>query len=82
MAWDEWFVPFFKTIEDNPKTVKAISYINGNWKDKPRWKVNPTFKGIDSRLQLSPFITAKWNAEIGREKYLKASEDLFDHLNK
>jgi hypothetical protein len=82
MAWKEWFIPFFKTINDNPKTVKAISYINANWKDKPRWKENPTFKGIDSRLQLSPFITSKWNAEIGKEKYLKASSDLFDYLNK
>ncbi|KAF2514724.1 endo-1,3-beta-xylanase [Flavobacterium zhairuonense] len=80
MAWDEWFVPFFKTINDNPKTVKAISYINANWKDKPRWKVNPTFKGIDSRLQLSDFITKKWNEEVGKDKYLKASPDLFDKL--
>lgn len=80
MAWDEWFVPFFKTINDNPKTVKAISYINANWKDKPRWKVNPTFKGIDSRLQLSDFITKKWNEEVGKDKYLKASPDLFDQL--
>lgn len=82
IAWEEWFVPFFKTINDNPKSVKAISYINGNWKDKPRWKDNPTFKGIDSRLQLSPFIRAKWNAEIGKEKYLKASEDLFNSIDR
>ncbi|WET03050.1 glycosyl hydrolase [Flavobacterium sp. YJ01] len=80
MAWEEWFVPFFKTINDNPKTVKAISYINANWKDKPRWKVNPTFKGIDSRLQLSDFITKKWNEEVGKDKYLKASPELFDQL--
>ncbi|MDQ6473021.1 glycosyl hydrolase [Flavobacterium sp. LHD-80] len=80
LAWEEWFVPFFKTINDNPKTVKAISYINANWKDKPRWKVNPTFKGIDSRLQLSEFISKKWNEEVGKDKYLKASPDLFDKL--
>ncbi|WP_125723497.1 glycoside hydrolase family 26 protein [Flavobacterium ustbae] len=80
MAWEEWFVPFFKVINENPKTVKAISYINANWKDKPRWKVNPTFKGIDSRLQLSDFITKKWNEEIGKDKYLKASPELFDKL--
>jgi len=82
MAWNEWFVPFFKVINDNPKTVKAISYINANWKDKPRWKVNPTFKGIDSRLQLSDFITKKWNEEVGKDKYLKASPELFDKLYK
>lgn len=80
MAWEEWFIPFFKVINENPKTIKAISYINANWKDKPRWKVNPTFKGIDSRLQLSDFITKKWNEEVGKDKYLKASPELFDKL--
>ena len=24
MAWDEWFVPFFKTIDDNADVIKAV----------------------------------------------------------
>ena len=79
-AWEEWFVPFFETINENPKTVKAISYINGNWREKPRWQVNNTFKNIDSRLQLSDELIQKWNTEIGNEKYLKSSPDLFEYL--
>lgn len=80
MAWNEWFVPFFDAINRNPKTVKAISYINANWKDKPRWKVNNTFKNIDARIQLSEELSALWLEETNKEKYLKASPELFDYL--
>jgi len=80
LAWEQWFIPFFTTINDNPKRVKAVSYINANWKDKPMWKTNPTFKGIDSRLQLSSSISEKWNTEIAKPKYLKPTATLFDQL--
>jgi hypothetical protein len=80
MAWDEWFVPFFETINSNPKTIKAISYINANWRIRPRWKVNDTFKNIDARLQLSDFISKKWKEETDKSKYLKASPQLIDKL--
>ncbi|WP_411030288.1 glycoside hydrolase family 26 protein [Spongiimicrobium sp. 3-5] len=80
MAWEEWFVPFFNTIDTHPETIKAISYINGNWRAKPRWKVNPTFKNIDARLQLSKEISERWKEETGKAKYLKASPDLFARL--
>jgi hypothetical protein len=81
MAWNEWFVPFFKTVNDHPKTVKAISYINGNWRIRPRWKVNNTFKNIDSRIQLSEELSQKWKTETNKPKYLKASPQLFKLLN-
>jgi hypothetical protein len=80
MAWQEWFVPFFETINGNPKTVKAISYINAEWRAKPRWRVNPTFKNIDARLQLSEEISKRWLEETNKPKYLKASPDLFEYL--
>ncbi|MFY0653048.1 MAG: hypothetical protein JXQ96_13490 [Cyclobacteriaceae bacterium] len=79
-AWEKWFIPFFKTINDNPDVVKAISYINCNWKDHAMWKQNPTFQGVDARLQLSPMISQKWKEETSRDKYLKASPELFDYL--
>ena len=79
-AWDKWFVPFFKTIEDNPDVVKAISYINCHWKAHPIWFENPTFQDVDARLQTSEFISQKWLEETSKERYLKASEDLFDVL--
>lgn len=80
LAWQEWFIPFFKTINDNPKVVKAVSYINGNWRIRPRWKVNPTFKRLDARIQLSDTVSKRWNAETGKAKYLKASPELFTYL--
>ena len=78
-AWEKWFVPFFKTINENTE-VKAISYINCNWQSQPMWEVNPTFKGIDSRLNLNEDIKKKWDKEISKDKYLKASPELFDYL--
>ncbi len=79
-AWDKWFVPFFKTIHDNEDIVKAISYINCHWKSHEMWKNNPTFQGVDARLQESPKIAAKWKKEMADERYLQASPKLFKYL--
>lgn len=79
-AWEKWFVPFFKTIDDNPDVVKAVSYINCHWKANEMWFDNPTFQDVDARLQTSDIISARWKAETAKDKYLKASDDLFDML--
>lgn len=81
-AWDEWFVPFFQTIEDNPDVVKAISYINCYWKSHPMWKGNPTFKNVDARLQTSELIDKKWREKISNERYVHSSDTLYDELGK
>ncbi|MTI33386.1 endo-1,3-beta-xylanase [Cytophagales bacterium RKSG123] len=84
-AWSKWFKPFFKTINDNPDVVKAISYINCHWKAHEMWKENPTFKRVDARLHTSKLIDGKWKKEISKEKYIHSSptlyEDLGSHLN-
>ena len=79
-AWEKWFIPFFKTIHDNPDIVKAISYINCHWKANKMWFDNPTFQDVDARLQTSEFIAEKWREETARDTYLKASPELFDLL--
>ncbi len=79
-AWEEWFTPFFKTIDDNPDVVKAISYINCFWTSHTMWKENPTFQFVDARLQTNPWIKEQWNSEIKKEKYIKASPTLFNDL--
>ena len=76
-AWEQWFVPFFKTINENPDVVKAISYINCNWKSHRMWFENPTFQDVDARLQTSEMISGKWLEETSKDMYLKASEDLY-----
>jgi hypothetical protein len=81
MAWDEWFVPFFKTIDDNADVVKAISYINCHWDSHRMWFDNPTFKGIDARLHLSDTISKRWVEKISNPKYIHSSPSLYDDLN-
>ena len=80
-AWEKWFTPFFKCIHDNEDVVKAISYINCNWRSHEMWKGNPTFRDIDARLQTGDFIKEKWLEEINSDRYLKATPDLFEILN-
>lgn len=70
-AWEEWFIPFFKTMDDNKDVIKAFSYINVNWKIQPMWINNPLFKHVDSRIQESDFITKKWVEELANSKYVK-----------
>ena len=74
MAWDEWFVPFFKTIDDNSDVVKAVHYINCHWDSHRMWFDNPTFKGIDARLHLSDTISKRWV-----ERKLLIQTSIFNH---
>lgn len=76
-AWERWFVPFFDMIEANNDVIKAIHYINCNWKARPMWKENMTFKDVDARLQTSPMIKQRWEAKMAEERYLNASPTLF-----
>ncbi|WP_216639023.1 glycoside hydrolase family 26 protein [Flammeovirga sp. SJP92] len=77
LAWNEWFVPFFETIEDNGDVVKAFSYINCDWKSHPMWFDNPTFKLIDARLHVNKGIKKKWEAKLQDKRYIMSSEDLY-----
>ncbi len=79
-AWTKWFDPFFNAIDDNRDVVKAISYINCNWRSHQMWFSNPTFQKVDARLQTSPEITTMWEGKIYKEKYLHSSPDLYNIL--
>lgn len=68
-AWERWFLPFFKTIEENTDVIKAIHYINCDWTARPMWDENPTFRDIDARLQMSPFISEEWRKRMNSELY-------------
>ncbi|WP_299684394.1 1,4-beta-xylanase [uncultured Dokdonia sp.] len=80
-AWQQWFIPFFKTLNDNKDVIKAFSYINTNWSEQTMWKMNPVFQKVDSRIQVSPFISEKWKAEMAKSRYLKASDSLWEKLH-
>lgn len=79
-AWEQWFVPFIKTLNDNKDVIKAFSYINVNWPEQPMWKNNDLFKHVDSRIQKSEFITKKWLEEVANPRYLKSNPKLWSHL--
>ena len=79
-AWEKWFVPFFQTIEENGDVVKAVSYINAHWKAAPMWVDNPTFQDVDARLQTSPVISERWKEKVYNDRYLHASDGLFEEL--
>jgi len=79
-AWEKWFIPYFDMIENNTDVIKAIHYINCNWKVRPMWFDNPTFQDVDARLQESPMIKEKWLSKMNTPNYLNASDDLFTQL--
>ncbi|MFT5892275.1 MAG: hypothetical protein ACI9Y7_002385 [Dokdonia sp.] len=79
-AWQQWFVPFLKTLNENKDIIKAFSYINADWSSQPMWINNDTFQQVDARIQMSPFISEKWEEEMRNPRYLKPSDTLFDYL--
>lgn len=75
-AWNQWFLPFIKTLNNNKDVIKAFSYINVNWSIQPMWINNPVFQKVDSRIQKSEYISEKWKAEMENPRYLKLSSEL------
>lgn len=69
-AWNRWFAPLFKTIDENPDVLKAVSYINCNWRSHEMWKQNPTFQNIDARLQTSQLVSSKWREAIEKRSFV------------
>lgn len=80
--WREWFVPFFKLIHENSDVIKAFSYINADWASQPMWVSNPTFNQVDSRLQMSKWVSLKWKKEIEKPQYINATDTIWPSLNK
>jgi len=79
-AYEKWFAPFFNMIESNKDVIKAIHYIDCNWKERPMWFDNPTFKRIDARIETSPFITKKWKEKMASKHYINYSQDLWKRM--
>lgn len=79
-AWKQWFVPFFRTINNNLDVIKAVHYINSPWNTRPQWQSNPYFKNIDARITRNDQMKKLWIGETAKAKYLKASDTLFNYL--
>jgi hypothetical protein len=79
-AWKEWFIPYFRTVHNNPDVIKAISYINSPWKTRPLWANNAYFKNIDDRITRNDSLGIWWLGETSKSEYLKASDTLFNYL--
>lgn len=78
VIWKHWFVPFFEVIQENSDVIKAFSYINSDWSSQPMWINNPTFHKVDSRLQMSTYISQKWKKEMENSRYLHASDEVWN----
>ena len=79
-AWEKWFIPFFEMIENNKDVVKAISYINCNWRSHRMWYENPTFKKVDARLQTNSEISEFWMDKLSSYDYIQSSDQLYSLL--
>lgn len=74
--WDAWYAPLFETIDANER-IKALAYINVNWEVQSLW----TGQGWgDSRVQENDLVLQQWQDEVNQEKWVKASETLFEDL--
>jgi len=75
-GWDEWFVPFFDFVKNNP-VIKAVCYINWKWTDYPQWS-----NWGDARLEHSTTVKQRYAAELADPVYLHddAQSDLRTHL--
>ena len=68
-SWDDWFVPFFNFIHNNPN-VKAFCYINWNWSQYPQWQ-----NWGDARLETNNIVGGHFVSEMDSIAYLNSSEE-------
>lgn len=83
--WEEWYQPYFNFISDPDNNVKAITYINANWDEQPRWDPTDGIYGPegywgDSRVQANATIKQRWLNKIGTSDFHQAKPELFDIL--
>jgi Glycosyl hydrolase family 26 len=74
-AWDGWFQPLLDHMTAHPE-IRALAYINDNWPAKPMWAGIAMFNGSDTRIQSSPYVKAKWMAELNSGRWLTRAEVL------
>lgn len=79
VLWEKWFGSFFELIEKNPDVIKSFSYINHDWRGESYWEGN-VYSLLDSRIQTSDYISDKWVAKLSSNRYIHASNTLFDYL--
>lgn len=72
--WNEWFAGLFATIERNSDVVKALAYINTDWYAQKMWINSPAFQQIDSRIEVSPYVSEEWAKKIAEPNYLNAKD--------
>lgn len=76
-AWEKWFVPLFRTIEEDEDVIKAVSYINCNWRANRMWFENPTFQDVDARLQTNEWLSEKWLNMITKDRFINSTKSLY-----
>jgi hypothetical protein len=91
--WNEKFKTDFEFIAANKDIVRAVSYINQDWKAYKTWQCNgPVTAGVascgggvywgDTRVEANPTIKANWLTAIADPQYLSsAATDLFAKFN-
>lgn len=72
VLWNDWFTNVITFVEQ--RNVKVWSYINQDW-EAVGWS-----GWGDSRVEVNPVLRGLWLAEIGRDRYLQQSPDLYCSL--
>ena len=73
-VWQDWFVPFFKHIDDNRDVIRAVSYINANWEAQKMWQ---GAKWGDTRLQANSYIKAQWLQKMSDSNLVHSPEGVY-----
>jgi Carbohydrate binding module (family 6)/DUF5010 C-terminal domain len=91
--WDGWYKKYFDLIEANKDAIRAVAYINQDWKSYATWKCSTTVEADgsrkcpstywgDTRVEVNPTVKTNWLSAIGGAQFLStASTTLFSKLN-
>ena len=85
----QWMDNFFRHVEGNRDVIRAIAYINDNWRDSeraPMWQDQQDhncggyFSRSNSRLNDNPELERYWGSRISGDLYLNLEPGLHDKL--
>lgn len=76
--WNTFFTDFFGTFNVVPDQVKALAYINADWRAQPLWQDVDFFDNTDSRLESSTITSEAWTTELENERYILDDDNVLE----
>ena len=80
-VWDTYFTPLFMHFDIADDLVKAVAYINTDWRTQALFSNIDIFQNTDARIQRSSDVSQNWISELRNSRYILARDNVHERIN-